>query len=231
MESTGIIQYADSPISGGKTRGLLSIFTDVSSAVPNSGGQMFPRDFTGISSYGYRINTGAYSGGYSINRNDSVGETIWGIINTTGEWRLGYFYDYVHWPTDNRFIPVWDNNMSPMDDMRFVVECNSQIVLNTVVNAATIYDPSGGVPYTMATGAGSTGAFVASNVSTDWTGTITISNLTQMMGFNVMYRIYDYTTGLDIITGNMALNPPGWTDTISWTQPYPSIMGITLQTM
>lgn len=233
IEGTGIIQYAGAGVTANKTRGLLTIFTDTANATPNSGGVMQPRDYGGIDSYTYEVVTGSYSGYYSINRNDTVGATIWYNINTNGQYKLGDFYDYVHWPTDNKFVTVWDNSMNPIDDMTFEVKLGSgsQTVLNTTVYAGTTFDPSSGVPYLMGSAAGSSGAFAASSVNTNWTSTIQIINTTQMQPTNVIYRVYDVSTNNDYISGNMMLSPPNWSDTVSWTQRYPSIMGISLTSM
>jgi hypothetical protein len=232
IENTGTVQYANSPISAGKTHGLLTIFTDTSNATPSSGNKMFPRDFTGIASYGYYVNAGTYAGDYYINRNDMVGETFWNYAFSTGEFNLGYFPDYIHWPTDNRFVTVWDNKNNPQDDMNFAIKCGSQTVLNDTVGAGTTYDPSGGTPYYMASGVGSSGAFASSAVNTDWSTQIILTNITQLQPTNVMYRVYDYNTGNDYITGVMLLDPStSWSDTVSWTQRYPSIMAISLTSM
>ena len=232
MESTGVLQYAGSAISAGKTRGLLSVFTDVSSATPNSGGLMYPRDNTGIPSYGYLINSGSYAGDYYINRNDTVGETAWkNINNSSGKFRMDDYYNYVHWPTDNKFVTIWDNMMA-MDNMNFIVKCNGQSVLNATVNSMTVFDPSSGNPYTMASGSGSAGAFSVSAINTNWTVQMILTNTTQMMPTNINYDVKDYTTNLDIASGNVMLDMSNsWTQTITWTQRYYSIMKISLQTL
>ena len=116
--------------------------------------------------------------------------------------------------------------------MNFTVKCGGQTVLNDTVTAGTIYDPSGGNPYYMATAGGSAGAFAASAVNTNWSAQIILTNITQIQPTNVMYRVYDYNTGADYIGGIMTLDPgTSWSDTVSWTQRYPSIMAISLQSM
>jgi len=232
IDNTGTVQYANSPISAGKTHSLLSIFTDVSSASPGSGNRMNPRDLTGILSYGYFINAGTYAGSYAINRNDPVGEQIWRNIAANGQWKLGDFPNYIHYPTDNRFVTVWDNSANPQDSMTFQVKCGSNTVLSDTVNPGAIYDPSGGLPYYMASGGGSSGAFVASAINTNWTVQVDLYNVDQNQPTNVMYRIYDYNTNLDYISGIMMLDPStGWVDSVSYTQRYPSILVVSLQSM
>jgi len=233
MESTGILQYADSAITAGKTRGLLSVFTDVSSAVPNSGGKMYPYDFGGTASFGYNINSGAYAGGYYINRNNSVGETAWSNINSSGGiFTMDSYYNYIHWPKDNRFVTIWDNNSNPQDDMEFVVLCDGITALDDLVLAGTIYDPSTGAPYDIGSATGSAGAFSVGTINTGWNMRINLTNLTQMQPTNVKYQITDYNNGYIYASGVITLDPStSWFGAFQWNQDYPSIANIVLQSL
>jgi hypothetical protein len=206
--SGNAIQYAGASISSGVTKGLLNVFRDTSGIAPSSGDNMFPNKST--SDYKYIVSAGTYGGSYFINRNDPVGESQWSTINSTGKFYMNGFYDYIHWPTDNRFVTTMDN-MTP-DDIRWYIDCDGNKVLDDTIPATTMYDPSSGAPYYMASGAGSSGAFSAAGVNTNWTVNFTISNLTQIQPTSLTIDVRDYDTNNPMYSNNVTLDPGnGWT--------------------
>jgi hypothetical protein len=232
VTSSGQLKYAGGGITGGTAYGLLDVFTDVNGATPSAGNVMSVQGTAGVYSFGYNVGGGTYRGDYYINRNDSVGETIWGNINSNGIFRMDYYYNYIHWPTDNKFVTVWDNNNNPQDSMTFQVLCAGNKVLQDTVNAGSVYDPSSGVPYLMASGGGSSGAFTPATPNTDWVVQVNLYNVDQNQPTVVNYNITDYNNGNIYTSGKLLLDPStGWSDGFSWTQAYPSIMVISLQSV
>lgn len=194
------LTYAASGISSGVTKGLLNVFTDIGSIAPSSGDRMFPLTFSSVE-YAYYVNSGTYVGYYFINRNNPTGSQIWSNINASGEYKMGDFYNYIHWPTDNRYVTVLDNTSTP-DDIQWVLTINGSNILDDTILASNFYDPSGGVPYYMAAGVGSAGAFSAPTINTGWNIDITLINTTRNQPTNVRVLLTDYNTGATLFFDN-----------------------------
>jgi hypothetical protein len=206
ISSGNPIQYANGSIAGGLTKSLLSVFTDVSSATPSSGDEMYPQTFTGPNP-AYSVIGGTYGRNYFINRNNPTGSTIWSNINSNGLYAMGDFYEYTHWPTDNRYVTIMVN-MSP-DDIywQLKIVSPSQTILSDTIPATTNYDPSSGVPYFMAAGVGSAGAFSMTSINADWNIEIYIQNTTQIQPTDVRITLRDYNTNEPIFNDNAVLDP------------------------
>jgi len=233
---SGQLNYAGGGISSGYAYGLLDIFTDVNGATPSAGNVMFPRDYGSVNSWGYYVGGGTYRGDYWINRNNTVGESVWNNAYYGHGIEMGDYYNYIHWPTDNRYVTIWDNTNNPQDSMTFKIEVidtnGTKTVLSDTVNAGSVYDPSSGLPYYMQNGGGSSGAYTAAAINTGWTTKVTLYDVDQNQETPIMYTVTDYDTGIQITSGNLVLNiENGWIDSFTWDQPFMSIMNIFVQSM
>jgi len=188
--SSGGLQYADAPISSGLTRSLLSVFTDVSSAVPSTGDIMqIYNPSSPNRNYGYTVVGGTYASTYFINKNDPQGAQIWTNM-ATGFFQISDFYNYQHWTPDN-YLAI-DANVNPPDIFNFEVYCNSNTVFSD-----TMTNPNyslGNTP--MASAPGSSGAFDVGAINTDWTTSFTIFlRSPSMPSYNVFFDVIDLYTG------------------------------------
>lgn len=221
VSAVGSLQYAGASISGGTSKGLLNIFTDISGAAPSSGDQMYPV-YTSPDAY-YYVAAGAYVGGYNINRNDPVGAAAWGnIVTSGGQFNLNDFHGYCHWPLDNYFA-IRVNNNTP-DDVDVLIETPgppAAIICHTTVPSATMFDPFSGTASTYASGPGTSGAFSRSIINSPWDIKFTLINISQIQPSNVTITVTDYYDGSTFYTNNLTLDPgTGWAASDNWSNRY-----------
>lgn len=216
------ITYGGANVVSGKSRGILTILTQIPSAIPSFGDKMFWDG--GGPDYGFIVNSGTYAGGYPVNRNNTIGENIWrtAAINS-GLMRMVDWYDYQHWINDQRFGITITNNSSDDHYIQLKVLAMGGISPVTYTSNAMsgIFDPfSGGIDY-YANGPGSTGAWDPGAVNTGWTMQITVINVTQNMPSILNVDVSDYHTRNSIYNSNGPLFPPNtWTLQDTWNQRY-----------
>lgn len=206
------------PISAMLTNGLLSVFTNDSGAVP-IGGRMAPRVTTQLTQPEpfYMVVNSIYNGTYFINRNDTVGETFYSNWSSSGKFSLFDFYNYRHWPSDQRleFRLITSPN-NPFYGFRIKILGHGDVMyLFSGTDYSSPLDYYGVFPF-------STGSFSPSLVNTGWNLDFdctydTTQNSTSPYTQDWNIRCADYHTGDSIYTanfqlGDLALGPPGTID-------------------
>ena len=225
---SGIIAYADQPIvfvppgSGGPnyyTSGLLSIFTEVTNATPTVGSKMRPFLINPLvkSEPCYRVNSGSTAGTYSINRNHPVGETFYNNWDGTAQFSLQDFYNYKHWPDDQR-LAIDLRMLSPNTFYFFSIKCGVAPIMDLSAYSGGSYnsplDYYGVFP-------NSAGNFSPNTVNTGWNLDISFG-YDSSMNFSPPYTqdwdilCTDYHTGDTMYqnphpftVGDPVLGPPG----------------------
>jgi hypothetical protein len=205
------------------TDGLLNAFTEVT-GVLLTGGEEMSVDLSS-SDYCFRVASGTYSDNYFINRNDPVGEAIWSNINNAGDanLRIGDFYDYHHWPPDNRCTVLFDNS-NPMEDVTLDLKIFASggvgIYNWTIPASGGTFNPSGGALQDYASQPGSSGfPYSAPSVNTDWFIQITVTSTPATVPVMVTVDIQDFHNGHSLYNNAFPLDPSnGWAFVDNWRQ-------------
>jgi len=216
----GSVRYANATGSAGKTSGLLTTFTHTSSATP-SAGNIMSWD-TSTTDYAFKINSGLYTGTYTINRNDIPGEDVWkNAISNPNQMSLDLFHDYQHWTSDQRFGFIVSHQHPDDHFITINITGGADVVKYASLGSSGLYDPfSGNIDFYSA-GPGSSGAFDAGGVNTGWSIQFSITNVSATMPSNVNIAVIDFHTHTNIYNNNTPLFPGNsWTFSDSWNQRY-----------